>query len=147
MARPTKLTKELQAKACELLAVDGLFRREVAALVGIDEVTFSRWYHKGSAEERGIYHEFFLAVNLAEAACQQAALATIKAAATKNPKHLQWFLSRRFPHQWGRRDNVEETRAEDQTAQALSLQQLLFERLTKLVPAPEEPAAEGTPGA
>src|SRR3712207_5676590 len=107
MARPTKLTPGIQAAICESLK-SGLFRAAAASLVGIDEMTLSRWYHRGAREDRGAYRAFFLAVNKAEAEFQREATDMLRAFAARNPKHLQWLLSRRFPALYGRRDNVEE---------------------------------------
>lgn len=131
-----KLTKELQAEVCKHLE-EGLFRRAAAALVEIDEVTFSRWYHRGATEERGRFHEFFVAVNKAEATFAQTCTAQLKSGAVANPKNAQWLLSRRFPAEYGRRDNVEEHRPEDKAANQAALRDLLIERLEKLVPEPE----------
>lgn len=66
MARPTKLTPELQAKICGLLS-RGHFRRAVAALVGVDDQTLSRWFLRGAGEKSGIYRDFFVAVTDAKA--------------------------------------------------------------------------------
>ncbi|TQF12489.1 hypothetical protein FJV41_28820 [Myxococcus llanfairpwllgwyngyllgogerychwyrndrobwllllantysiliogogogochensis] len=133
MARPTKLTPELQQQICDHLR-SGLFRRAAAGLVGVDEQTLSRWFHRGASEPRGLYREFFVAVNRAEAEFMQGATETLQAAATTNPKHVQWLLSRRFPELYGRRDNVESKSPEDQTADTAALRELLIDRLGKFLP-------------
>lgn len=71
MARPTKLTPELQKTFCEHLK-SGQFRRAAASLVGIDEQTISRWCQRGTGEERGIYRDFLRAVDDAETVAAQA---------------------------------------------------------------------------
>ncbi|WIG98349.1 transposase family protein [Myxococcus sp. SDU36] len=138
MARPTKLTPELQQQICEHLR-SGLFRRAAAGLVGVDEQTVSRWFHRGASEARGLYREFFVAVDRAEAEFMQGATETLQAAATTNPKHVQWLLSRRFPELYGRRDNVEAKSPEDQAADTAALRELLIDRLGKFLP--DEPPA------
>ena len=50
---------------------------------------------------------------------------------------MQWLLSRRFPAEYGRRDNVEPTGTEDSQADAQALRELLIERLAKLAPEPD----------
>lgn len=145
MARPTKLTKELQDKVCEFLE-KGNTRKASAALVLIDEVTFSRWYHRGAREEKGQYRDFFLRVNEAEAKCQDTGVETIRAGSVGNPKLVLNFMGRRFPSDWGRRDNVETVSVEDMAAKQQATRELLIERLEKLLPeneVEEEPAEGG----
>ena len=141
--RPPKLTEELQAQICECLKA-GAHRRFAAAKVGIDENTLSRWYHRGAGEDSGPHREFFLAVNAAEAEFAATGVETLKAAGAKNPGHIKWLLSRRFPAEFGRQDNVERVNPEDKAAQAQSTRQLLMERLEKLFPdaRAEEPKQE-----
>ncbi|QSQ17189.1 hypothetical protein [Myxococcus landrumensis] len=137
MAPPTKLTHELIGAFCEHLR-NGLFRRAAAGLVGVEEHSISRWFHRGASEARGLYREFFVAVNRAEAEFMQSATETLQAASTTNPKHVQWLLSRRFPELYGRRDNVEAKSPEDQAADTVALRELLIDRLGKFLP--DEPA-------
>ena len=112
--------------------------------MGIDEQTLSRWFHRGASEPRGLYREFFVAVNKAEAEFMQGATETLQAASTTNPKHVQWLLSRRFPELYGRRDNVEAKSPEDQAADTAALRELLIDRLGKFLP-DELPAEAATP--
>jgi hypothetical protein len=132
MARPTKLTKELQARICEHLE-GGAPRRFAAGAVGIDENTFSRWFHRGAAAEAGnpserIYREFYVAVNRAEAVFEKTARDLILSGSKINPNLALKWLGRRFPAEYGRQDNVEQQNPEDKAAQAASLRQLLIER-------------------
>ncbi|MCP3163323.1 hypothetical protein [Myxococcus qinghaiensis] len=143
MARPTKLTPELQADICAHLE-RGLFRRAVAGLVGVEEHTLSRWYHRGAGEQRGLYRDFFLSVNEAEAKFMAGATDMLQAAASHNPKHVQWLLSRRFPDLYGRRDNVEVQAPEDKAADEKALRELLMERLGRFLPDAPEPEASAS---
>lgn len=132
----SKLDRELIKRFCYYIK-RGAFRGRAAALVGVHEVTVSNWMARGaaaSAKDPGerLYREFFQKVMRAEARCQQNALDTIRAAASANPKHLQWFLTRRFPGEWGRRDNVAEENPSDQAADAKALREQLVERFLKL---------------
>nr|WP_217442844.1 hypothetical protein [Myxococcus sp. CA033] len=122
----------------------GLFRRAASGLVGVDEQTLSRWYHRGASEPRGLYREFFVAVNRAEAEFMQGATETLQAASTTNPKHVQWLLSRRFPELYGRRDNVEAKSPEDQSADTAALRELLIDRLGKFLPDELPAPTDGT---
>lgn len=143
----SKLTPELIAKIVPMMAEDGLHRRAVSALIGIDEVTFSRWYHRGARNEKGdrLYHEFWLAVNDAEARYMQAAHKTLASAAGRNPKILMWQLSRRFPDLYGRKDNVDPVTPEDQASKIASMREQLIERLEKLFPEEPEPTPAAVP--
>ncbi|SEN39007.1 hypothetical protein SAMN05444354_1572, partial [Stigmatella aurantiaca] len=96
--------------------------------MGVEEHTISRWYHRGASEARGLYREFHVAVNRAEAEFMQEATETLQAASTSNPRHVQWLLSRRFPELYGRRDNVEAKSPEDQAADTAALRDLLLDR-------------------
>ena len=144
MAPQTKLTSDLLAAFCAHLR-NGLFRRAAAGLCRIDEHTVSRWYHRGASETRGIYRDFHVAVNRAEAEFMQGATETLQAASTNNPKHVQWLLSRRFPELYGRRDNVESRSPEDQAGDTAALRELLLDRLGKFLPDEPEPAADSQP--
>lgn len=148
MARPSKCTREITEQICAFLE-KGNTRRASAALVDIDEVTFSRWYHRGAREDRGIYRDFHLAVNRAEAKHQDTAIEMIRAGCATNPKIALQVLGRRYPGEWGRRDNVEEKSVEDQAAAQQQLRELLIERFEKLLPEEDEtdPPADMTPAA
>ncbi|WP_338865542.1 hypothetical protein [Myxococcus stipitatus] len=144
MAPPSKLTPELQAEICGHLE-RGLFRRAVAGLVGINEQTLSRWFHRGANEKRGAYRDFHLAVSASEAKFMQSATDMLMSAASHNPKHVQWLLSRRFPELYGRRDNVEVQAPEDKAADERALRELLMDRLGRFLPddAGASPSDEG----
>lgn len=131
------------AEVCKHLEI-GLPRRRVAGLAMIDESTFARWFTRGSSsDEKGLYRDFYLAVNEAEAKLQQSVIEMIRAGGAADPKLLLNFLGRRFPDEWGRRDNVEEARVEDQAAEAKALRDTLIERFDKLQAddAPDSPPA------
>jgi hypothetical protein len=139
----TKLNPTIIERIKPLLGDEGLHRRAVAAIIGIDEVTFSRWYYRGARNERGdkLFHDFYLAVNAAEATFMQSAHRTLQGAAGRNPKILMWLLSRRFADLYGRKDNVDQPTPEDQAQKTESMRELLIERLEKLIPEEPEPPA------
>lgn len=105
-------------------------------MCGINENTFGRWYQRGAEEEVGDYHDFYTAVNEAEAKFLANGAEQLKNHAVRHPKLLMWLMSRRAPHLYGRRDNVEEKTSEDKAAQEASTRQLVIERLERLLPAP-----------
>lgn len=142
MARPTKLKPEIQAAICQHLEA-GLFRKRAAALVGVDENTFCNWFQRGAAEDKGPFRDFYMAVLLAEAKVHQSATAMLQSGAPTNLKLLLSWLARRFPEEFGRRDNVEEKSVEDKNSQAQATRSLLVERLERLFPEPlPDPTSE-----
>lgn len=140
--RPPKALKALHAQFCDLLR-KGAHRKHAAAQIGLTEAQVSEWYHKGAREKKGIYREFHLDVNRAEADYADTCLAMITAQGASDPRVVQWALSRRFPELYGRRDNVDDKSPEDRAAQTQATRQLLMDRLKRLraEPAPAAPAA------
>jgi hypothetical protein len=143
--RPSKLNTERAKRITDLIS-QGLHRGQAGFLAGVDESTVSVWYHRGAREERGIYREFFMGVNAAEATFERAGVDALCATAPSNPRVMQWILSRRFPARWSRRDNVAEVPVEAHAEQQQAARALLIERLERLLPPEPEPAqlVEGT---
>jgi hypothetical protein len=130
VARPSKLTPDLQAAICLAIADKGLFRRAAAALVDIDETTLSRWYTLGSSEDaEPRYRDFFLAINRAESTFQSACHDKLAA-----DGDVRWILSRRFPGQYGRKDNAVEMNAADDAANSAALKRSLLDKFDRLFP-------------
>lgn len=104
--RPSKLTPELQANICLALR-GGNFREAAAEWQGISAETMSRWIKRGADDEeagkQSIYRDFRQAVLKAEREAEIDAVAKIMKAGVDDPKHLQWWLERKFPERWGRR--------------------------------------------
>jgi hypothetical protein len=98
MARPTKYTPETAKKITDALSA-GNTRRAAAAYGGIDETTLCRWLRR--------FAGFARSVTLAEASCEVALVATIRAAAPSDWKAASWWLERRRHQSWGRVDRIE----------------------------------------
>ena len=64
-----KLTPELQAKICKLIA-DGNYLDTACKLVGINFTTFRRWILQGEHDMDGQFYEFSEAVKYAEAVAE-----------------------------------------------------------------------------
>jgi len=141
VGRPPKSLQALHGQFCDLLR-KGLHRPHAAAQIGLTEAQVSEWYANGARDTKGIYREFHLKVNKAEAEFAQACLDTMIARGAADPKVIQWVLSRRFPEHFGRHDNVEAERPEDRAAQQQATRQLLIERLERLFPEAPEPSVE-----
>jgi len=99
--RPSKLTPDLQDKMVEAILA-GSFRGTAAAWCGIGRRTFVRWMRRGKAGPDGPYGGFRRAVIEAESHAENRAVGVIIQAGTTDPKHLMWWLERKFPDRWGR---------------------------------------------
>lgn len=152
MAPKPKLTHELIKNFCEPIRRSGLTRKRAAALVGVDEGTASRWYRRGIEQQRGLYADFARAVSRAEADFQLSMLerlgegvaATIAAGRDPSGAVLK-VLGRRFPDEWGRRDNVPDRDEGQEVKDAAMVRVSFLERLEKLLPKVEAPAPAAGP--
>ena len=119
MARPTKLTAEVQQKIVEALRA-GNYQDSSAAYAGIHEATFHNWMSRGREEERRIadgekpnpkeeaFREFFAAVEKARSESEVRNVMYIQRAAQDGTwQAAAWFLERSFPRKWGRKDRHE----------------------------------------
>lgn len=106
--RPTKLNLALQEAICEALRT-GMTRTGAAALARITYATFDNWYTRGEsvaamlnqddaaktpAKERP-FHEFFLAINEAEAQAEYDFTVIIYNEAQRDAAHAWRWLERR----------------------------------------------------
>ena len=107
MARPTKLTPAIAAKLVLAIRV-GNYASVAAKSVGIDQSTYYDWLAKGR-EDKAPYAEFAVAIQKAEAEAEAATVARIQLAeaAPNTWQAAAWWLERRFPDRWGRRDRLE----------------------------------------
>jgi len=103
--RPTKLTPEVADKICQAIA-GGNYREVAAAWAGIGERTLREWMQRGESP-RSRYHDFRRRVLEAEQAAEIRAVGLIMASAAKDPKHAQWWLQRKHPERWGRKDRLQ----------------------------------------
>jgi len=106
MSRPTKLTIERQNKICALISI-GNFAKVAAAACNIGETTFYRWLAKGREAKSGRYFDFFQAVQIAEAQAQVRYVKIIYDASETTWQAAAWWLERRFPDRWGRKQRHE----------------------------------------
>lgn len=97
--RPTKLTPEVQAKICQGLRA-GNFRTVAAEWAGVPERVFRDWMHRGKDGKSKMHADFRRAVIEAEKAAEIRAVGLIMKAAENDPKHMEWWLSHRFPQRW-----------------------------------------------
>jgi hypothetical protein len=137
--RPSKLTPVLQQKVCDAVRVGNGFD-VAAAFAGIDKTTFHRWMKRGMRAKRGLYREFYLAVQKASSDAETRALAIVNKAAPEDWRAAAWFLERKSPERWGRRDRHEvEAKVESTQNPAPGVEELLetLQRLAGESPEPE----------
>ena len=106
MARPTKLTPELQTKVCALIEA-GNYAETACACAGISSSTFYSWRQRGEREEAGEYADFAAAVDEAEAQAERKAVVMVQMGMRDDPRLAMTFLERRFPKRWQRRPTAD----------------------------------------
>lgn len=103
MARPTKLTDEVQAKIVQAI-VAGNYLETAAAFAGVDRKTIRIWIRDGSRQTKGRKRDFYEAVMQAQAESEVRAVVTL--AQSKDWKAHAFRLARRFPDRWASTSTV-----------------------------------------
>jgi transposase len=120
MARPTKLTPELQVKIVEALKM-GNYIETAAALAGINKTTIYEWLKRGARELERVENNpnakirkdeerfvvFSNAVKKAQAEAEQRDVLIIAKASQSDWKASAWRLERKYPQRWGRKDRLD----------------------------------------
>lgn len=129
MARPTKLTPEVQERIITALRA-GNYQDTAAAYAGIDESTFYRWMERGLAEPESDYGEFRKAVIKAKSDAEVRDLYLIDQAAQSGSwQAAAWKLERKFPHKWGRVNRTEISGPEGKPVQVETMRAELLKAL------------------
>ena len=84
----------------------GNYTSTACAAVGIHPTQYYRWLKKGQESRGGRFHDFWLAVQQAEAESQVEAVRVVQKHARDSPHASVEFLSRRWPAQFGRREHA-----------------------------------------
>ena len=116
MARPTKLTPALQKRIVALIR-EGNYSTQAAAACGLSSSSFFSYMRQGrdaqAVKEEGLtlnahqksMLQFLDSVKGAEAEAEVAALALVqKSARAGDARQAQWYLERKFPERWGKRE-------------------------------------------
>src|ERR1700690_2010973 len=98
MARPTKRTPEVETAILNALRV-GNTRTDSALAAGVSLGTLSEWCKR--------YPEFLAGVEKAEADARLRFVGIIATASRTSWQAAAWFLERRMPEHWGRREKLE----------------------------------------
>jgi len=102
MARPSKLTPELQAKIVNAIKA-GNYMETAAAYAGISKDTLYVWLRDGARAKSGKKRAFSDSIKGALAESEIDDVARIRAAGEKSWQCIAWHLERRFNSRWGRR--------------------------------------------
>jgi hypothetical protein len=115
MARPSKLTDELQERLVMAIAA-GSTVEGAAATVGINSATHRRWMALGEQARTGRHRVFYDAVTRAEATSEVVLVGRMATAARNGSwRAAAWLLERRWPERWAR--GSVETEASPATAE------------------------------
>ena len=103
MARPTKLTHEIQQKIGDGVSL-GLTYSLAANSAGVTYQSFNSWMSKGKTEKSGKYFEFTQYIQKCNADAAKKCLERLnEAAKAGNCTVCMWILERRFSEDFGRR--------------------------------------------
>lgn len=108
IGRPTKLTPDIQEKILTVIKL-GAYRSAACDFAGITAETLRNWIRRGENEGVGPYWEFATAVKQAEASACLKALGTIRNAMEQEWQAAAWFLERKRPKEWAKRERHELT--------------------------------------
>jgi transposase len=104
MARPCKLTPEIQQRIGENIAL-GLTYRLAAESAGVTYKTFNDWMNKGKTEKSGKYYQFYKYITKCNADGALKLLERLnESAKAGNCQVCMWILERRFSEDFGRRE-------------------------------------------
>jgi hypothetical protein len=110
--RPDMLNPKLQEAICKRIE-KGTYPAKAAVLEGISKDTYYAWMRRGRTEPKGKFYNFLKAIRKAESIAETAYLEQIRKAATGEEtgkpvwQAAAWYLERRYPDSWGRRDRVD----------------------------------------
>jgi hypothetical protein len=103
MARPTKLTSEIQQKIGDGVSL-GLTYALAAEAAGITYQTFNQWMQRGKNSTSGEYFNFYQHVTKQNADAAKELLERLNLAAKAGDTRIcLWILERRFSADFGRR--------------------------------------------
>ena len=129
MARPTKLTDELQERILKAVRA-GNYAEAAARASGIAPSTYYRWLQRGSLEEKGAYREFSEALRQAEAEAEVHAVAILRRAMAEDWRAALAYLERRYPGRWRRHTSTELTGKDGGPIQTEALPAIDLKKLT-----------------
>ncbi len=108
MGRPSKFTADRRAAILKNLET-GVSREVASRASGVDPETLRRWIRKGEDAAKGLYHQFATDVIKAESVAVVDMVQVIHDASQRGDwRAAAWWLERRRPADWGRRQAREQ---------------------------------------
>lgn len=103
----TKLNRELIKMAAQLIE-SGNYITDVCKALRVSREAFYAWLRKGEKAEEGLEKELYDAIKEAEGRAIARNVALIqKAAQNGNWQAAAWWLERKYPKEWGRKDKFD----------------------------------------
>lgn len=107
VGRPTKFTPDTCNRILSAIRNGNTYEAS-AHYGGVSYDTLREWIKRGQEETAGEFSEFFEAIKSAEAKAEVESVALIRQAAQEGQwQAAAWFLERRKPSDWGRKDRHE----------------------------------------
>lgn len=111
LGRKTKLTPELIADLEQLLAY-GNYREQACNALGVTTTSLYRWLERAEADEENdtrpsLFRDLRDAITRAEAGAERDAVTLVRRHAVADWRAAAWYLERRHPSRWGRRDRLD----------------------------------------
>ena len=100
MARPQKLTPEVQEQISDLIAT-GAVQKDAALAAGISESAYYDWLERGRRGETP-FSEFLESIKKARASARVEAVRCVRLAWKNDWRSAMTFLERRDPENWAR---------------------------------------------
>lgn len=104
-----KLNEEVIKKAANMIRA-GNYQKVVAQALGVSEVTWYNWLKRGKQEANEgkdtLRAKFFKEIKRAEAEAIIRNVAIIQKAAATTWQAAAWWLERRYPDEWGKKDTT-----------------------------------------
>ncbi|NIU03777.1 MAG: hypothetical protein GWN29_04990 [Gammaproteobacteria bacterium] len=103
VGRPSKFDTKLANNIIRWVEA-GNYIETAAAACGVTRATVRAWLREGARAKSGAKAEFLAAFKRAEGIAHAQALARLRSHGSKSWQVDAWFLERRWPHLWGRKD-------------------------------------------
>lgn len=102
--RPTMLTREIGDRIVARVE-SGMYLEQAAMLEGFAADTVRKWVRNGRKPDAApLFVDFADRMVLALSKLEQTMVQKVIAASDSDPRFATWFLERRFPSRWGRKD-------------------------------------------
>lgn len=121
MAARSKLTRAVSRSIVSAL-LKGNTRTVAAQAAGVGWSTFMGWLAEGRTQTAGAKRDLLDAVEKAEALAVQASVGVVRHAARDSWQAAAWWLERRYPDDYARRDRVPVEQLAEREAERLSQQ-------------------------